>query len=234
MKKSNIYCGFSWCCVYQSINASISINILPSFWWINEIQICAKLHSLDHWALVPGSCISGTQCTPILRAPYVIVCTTVLLCIPWEEGFGLPEILNIKVQNGFVIQNIVCNYNYTIIYTPIQYLIDNQTVSRLITWHEAQRNCEKNNMTLFQYDTYEKYYSSGYRMDMLLKAFYATAIGTGDVVFLGLQENPEVRFTIFTILTFFSLSVCLPDDPNKFRFFNSNRLFQFVIQIQNN
>ena len=51
-------------------------------------------------------------------------------------------------------------------------------------------------MTLFQYDTDEKYSKNRVRHDSLLEAFYKTAINTGNVVFLGLKRNVEVGLCV--------------------------------------
>ena len=58
---------------------------------------------------------------------------------------------------------------------------------RLLKWSDAQKLCEAENMTLFQYDD-----NSADPIDYLMKSFFEKAIELGDVVFLGLQRNLQV------------------------------------------
>ena len=63
----------------------------------------------------------------------------------------------------------------------------------MITWNEAQHICEVDNMTLFQYDSEDKYDEVSDLVDYHIRAFFETTTDIGDVVFLGLRRNKQVH-----------------------------------------
>ena len=67
---------------------------------------------------------------------------------------------------------------------------------RLLTWTEAQQHCEAKGMTLFQYDSDDKYYSLKQQLDFLFKAFFETATEFERTVFLGLRRNSQVGYVV--------------------------------------
>ena len=51
-------------------------------------------------------------------------------------------------------------------------------------------------MTLFQYDSDDKYYSLKQQLDFLFKAFFETATEFERTVFLGLRRNSQVGYVV--------------------------------------
>ena len=77
-------------------------------------------------------------------------------------------------------------------YVPVIAENHNWCDFRLRTWEDAQQRCEAENMTLFQYDSEDKFYKRRQKVDRLLEIFYETQPDFGEFVFLGLRSNKQV------------------------------------------